>query len=41
MSGNEWIIEGVTQFIESPMWTQPVQDFIDDHCVVFGEAYAN
>lgn len=31
----DWIVEAVLQFVRSPMWTTPVQNFIDSNCVYF------
>jgi hypothetical protein len=34
---NEWIVEAVIQFVKSPLWTVPINNFIDDQCIVFAE----
>ena len=38
---NEWIIDFVKQFLESPPWTTPVSNFIDQNCHVFDDADEN
>eukprot|EP00672_Neobodo_designis_P021866 CAMPEP_0174834382 /NCGR_PEP_ID=MMETSP1114-20130205/4796_1 /TAXON_ID=312471 /ORGANISM="Neobodo designis, Strain CCAP 1951/1" /LENGTH=220 /DNA_ID=CAMNT_0016068289 /DNA_START=40 /DNA_END=699 /DNA_ORIENTATION=+ len=35
MSEHEWVVECVAQFLRSPLWTTPVHDFIDEHCILF------
>lgn len=32
---NDWVVEAVIQFIKSPLWTAPVNNFIDDECRIF------
>lgn len=34
----EWVFECVIQFLKSPLWTAPVEGFIDDHCHEFDSA---
>lgn len=34
---SEWIVEAVIQFVKSPLWTVPINNFIDDQCIVFAE----
>ena len=34
---SEWIVEAVLQFVNSPLWNVPVNNFIDDKCVVFDQ----
>lgn len=36
MAENEWMVECVTQFLRSPLWTVPMHNFIDDNCIFFG-----
>lgn len=35
MSDCAWILDGVAQFVRSPMWTAPVSNFVDDKCIFF------
>lgn len=35
MSDCAWILDGVTQFVRSPMWTAPVNNFVDEKCIFF------
>lgn len=32
---SSWVVEAIIQFIKSPLWTVPVNNFIDERCVVF------
>ncbi|CUG89081.1 ARF-like 2 binding protein BART, putative [Bodo saltans] len=34
---SEWIVEAVIQFVKSPLWTVPINNFIDEQCIVFAE----
>lgn len=34
---SEWIVEAVLQFVNSPLWNVPVNNFIDDKCVSFDQ----
>jgi hypothetical protein len=38
---NGWIIDFVKQFLESPPWTTPISNFIDQNCHVFDDADEN
>eukprot|EP01064_Diplonema_japonicum_P025945 TRINITY_DN37370_c0_g1_i1.p1 TRINITY_DN37370_c0_g1~~TRINITY_DN37370_c0_g1_i1.p1 ORF type:complete len:480 (+),score=191.68 TRINITY_DN37370_c0_g1_i1:37-1476(+) len=30
-----WVTEWLTQFLKSPVWTTPVQSFVDENCEIF------
>jgi hypothetical protein len=32
---SDWIVEAVLQFVNSPLWNVPVNNFIDDRCIFF------
>ncbi|CAD2214237.1 The ARF-like 2 binding protein BART, putative [Angomonas deanei] len=32
---NSWISESIVQFSYSPMWRNPINEFVDDHCFLF------
>jgi hypothetical protein len=32
---DEWLYEFIIQYMESPMWKTPIQDFMDKKCAVF------
>lgn len=32
---SDWIVEAVLQFVNSPLWNVPVNNFIDDQCIFF------
>lgn len=34
---SDWVVEAVIQFVKSPLWTVPINNFIDDNCVVFAD----
>ncbi|KAL9645657.1 hypothetical protein ABK040_003390 [Willaertia magna] len=31
----DWIFESLVQFLQSPLWLNPIQGFIDENCLVF------
>lgn len=31
----QWLVEAVLQFVQSPLWTVPLSEFIDAKCLVF------
>lgn len=31
----EWVLEGIVQFVRSPLWNAPINNFIDNNCFVF------
>ncbi|XP_022110006.1 cilia- and flagella-associated protein 36-like isoform X1 [Acanthaster planci] len=35
MADNAWLVDGVVQYLRSPIWQMPVMGFIDQHCLVF------
>ena len=38
---NDWIRDLVAQMIQSKEWKRSIQDFIDEHCVVFNDEPEN
>ncbi|XP_071786768.1 cilia- and flagella-associated protein 36-like isoform X3 [Asterias amurensis] len=41
MADNAWLIDGVIQFLRSPIWQMPVMGFIDQKCLVFDPEETN
>jgi hypothetical protein len=42
MSGEEtWLLDAVLVFLKSEVYTTPVGNFVDEHCVVFGSQDEN
>eukprot|EP01012_Entosiphon_sulcatum_P035562 TRINITY_DN45154_c0_g1_i1.p1 TRINITY_DN45154_c0_g1~~TRINITY_DN45154_c0_g1_i1.p1 ORF type:complete len:399 (-),score=104.99 TRINITY_DN45154_c0_g1_i1:48-1196(-) len=39
--GDDWLFDTITQFLRSPVWTHPIQTFIDENCIVFDSAEEN
>ena len=37
----DFLFEYVLQFLKSPLWTTPLQSFIDEYCLVFDGAEEN
>lgn len=37
----EWILEIMTEFLQSPMWKNPIISFVEEHCVVFENTEEN
>jgi hypothetical protein len=35
------VLDSVTEFLKSPVWKNPIIDFIDDNCLVFDEEEEN
>ena len=31
----DWILDSITEYLKSPMWKNPILEFIDDNCVCF------
>lgn len=38
---NEWMLDSLKEFFESPLWRKPILNFIDKHCVVFDSEEEN
>ena len=36
-----WIYEYVRQYLSSPLWRNPILDFLEEHCVVFEDKEEN
>lgn len=34
---SDWVVEAVIQFVKSPLWSAPVNNFIDDQCIIFAD----
>jgi hypothetical protein len=34
----EWVVEGIAGFLQSPLWTTPIHNFIDENCIYFSDA---
>jgi len=34
---SDWVVEAVIQFVKSPLWGVPVNNFIDDQCIIFAD----
>eukprot|EP01063_Lacrimia_lanifica_P018288 TRINITY_DN25211_c0_g1_i1.p1 TRINITY_DN25211_c0_g1~~TRINITY_DN25211_c0_g1_i1.p1 ORF type:complete len:462 (+),score=269.78 TRINITY_DN25211_c0_g1_i1:124-1509(+) len=37
MGEASWVGEWLTQFLKSPLWTAPINSFVDEHCDIFEE----
>ena len=37
----EWILDIIAEYLQSPVWKNPIIEFIDDNCVVFEETEEN
>ncbi len=40
-SVQDWILDSITEFLKSPVWKNPILEFIDEHCIVFDEEDEN
>src|SRR5690606_19888447 len=38
---DDFLHDFIFQFVESPTWTTPLNNFIDKHCVIFDDAMEN
>ena len=37
----EWILDSVTEFLKSPIWKNPIIQYIDENCIVFDNEEEN
>ncbi len=37
----DWILDTIVDYLKSPMWKNPILDFIDDHCISFDDEDEN
>lgn len=38
---HEWILEVIEDYLQSPMWKNPIVDFIEENCLVFEDTEEN
>ena len=37
----EWILEIISDYLNSPTWKNPIVNFIEENCVIFEDAEEN
>lgn len=37
----EWILEIMTEYLQSPIWKNPIISFVEDKCMVFEDTEEN
>ncbi len=37
----DWILDSITEFLKSPIWKNPILEFIDKHCMGFDDEEEN
>ncbi|CDW82473.1 coiled-coil domain-containing protein 104 [Stylonychia lemnae] len=37
----EWILDSITEYLKSPVWKNPILEFIDEYCIVFDDDEEN
>ena len=40
-SDREWILDIVVEYLQSPIWKNPIMDFIDENCIIFEDEEEN
>lgn len=35
MSEHDWVVDDIVQFLRSPLWVHPLQQFVDVNCILF------
>ena len=38
---HDWVLDVITEYLQSPEWKTSIIDFIDENCVVFEDAEEN
>ena len=37
----EWILDIIAEYLQSPIWKNPIVEFIDENCIIFEDAEEN
>lgn len=37
----EWILEIMAEYLQSPVWKNPIISFVEEHCIVFEDTEEN
>ena len=37
----EWILDIIAEYLQSPIWKTAIIDFIDENCIIFEDAEEN
>ena len=37
----EWILDIISEYLQSPIWKNPIIGFIDENCIIFEDAEEN
>ena len=37
----EWILDIIAEYLQSPIWKNPIIEFIDENCIIFEQTEEN